>query len=119
MYCWHVRYALTPQGLGAFRAWLDEHFAPLLRQQAGLRGALLMRGERSDQLVLDTWWESRAAVERFLAAPECERERRHLDALGVLAASVDTASHDPVCGPSGRTRRAGAATARRRQPRSR
>ena len=96
IYCWHVSYSPRRGGFARPRTWLESELGPLLRGSSDLEGAVLSLA-RDDRLVLDTWWTGREAVERLLVSAAFRRERRRLVALDLLAAEVDTLSHEPCC----------------------
>ena len=102
MYCWHAEYALAPGAAGRFQSWLAKRLAPVLRAQSTLQGAVVLRGERSNRLVLATWWPDREAVETFLATPAFQHEREQLAALDLLSTPVTTHTHEPACPLPGR-----------------
>jgi hypothetical protein len=97
MYCWHTHYAIRPGAVARLQRWVEQDLAPVLRGQGGLRAALLMPGETFDQAVLDTWWEGRADVERFLATAAFHAQRQMLDGLDLLREAVCTRTHTPAC----------------------
>jgi hypothetical protein len=96
MYCWHVCYSPRRGGFTPLRTWLEGELGPLLRACPELKGAVLSSA-RGNGLVLDTWWTRREAVEQLLGSAAFRRERRRLAALDLLAAEVDTLSHEPCC----------------------